>query len=243
MSKKPLIGLLGHKHSGTGQLGYGQNAAYVGYFRRFGDVIILDAQCETTLPLDLLVLPGGRDVNPANYGQAPWLQTQAPDLEYEYFMKNKLADYIERVDEGVMGVYGICAGFQHLISYFGGELTQDIDQEQSKTYERGELVDKLEFDLNGINKHELIKSAFDEYIKDSNFNMTNSIHHQGTYPHQINIDFFDILANNKDFGNVEFILSKCGLIGAEQSHPEERLNPILSDTIINNILKLVENEK
>lgn len=243
MSKKPLIGLLGHKHSGTGQLGYGQNAAYVGYFRRFGDVIILDAQCETTLPLDLLVLPGGRDVNPANYGQAPWLQTQAPDLEYEYFMKNKLADYIERVDEGVMGIYGICAGFQHLVSYFGGELTQDIYQEQSKTYERGELVDELEFDRGTLSKYEFLDESFKRIRHtEKNFHMTNSIHHQGTYKDQVS-EFFNVIATNRHYGNVEFVISDDGLVAAEQSHPEERLNPILSNTIINNILKLVENEK
>ena len=77
-----LIGLLGHKVSGRISDVYGQNEAYVGYFRKFGNVVILDAQNTHVLPLDLLVLPGGRDVNPANYGAAPQLETQAPDLEY-----------------------------------------------------------------------------------------------------------------------------------------------------------------
>lgn len=234
MSKLPLIGLLGHKHKGHGADGYGQNEAYVEYFRKFGDVIILDAQCEAVLPLDLLVLPGGRDVNPMNYGQKPGMTTQAPDLEYEWFMSNMLHKYLERTENNETAIYGICAGFQHIVSYFGGELVQEMAQDQSTTY-RGELVDRLAFNksIDWLSKLE------NNYSKNKNFMMTNSIHHQGAEPNGI-VDEFDILATNTKFDNVEFIMHQKFPIAAEQSHPEERVHPILSNYIINTLIKRVK---
>ena len=95
-----LIGLLGHKHSGAYRDAYGQNEAYVEYFRKFGDVIIIDAQCERVIDCDLLVLPGGRDVNPLLYGQKPGMTTQSPDLEYEWFFSEMFPKYFNEIDIG-----------------------------------------------------------------------------------------------------------------------------------------------
>lgn len=234
---KPLIGILGHKHAGEYQDGYGQNLKYIGYFRKFGDVIILDAQNERVMDIDLLVLPGGRDVNPENYGAKPHIETQAPDLEYEWFMKNMLDKYLKKVDEGTLGVYGICAGFQHLTAHFGGTLSQDIAQDQSD-FDRGELVDKLTFNKSVI-ESVIDKDMFRRYSMLRDFNMTNSIHHQGTFTSLLPKDQFEVIATNARFANVEFMIHKNRLIAAEQSHPEERANPLLSDILINSILNKV----
>lgn len=237
VGKNLLIGIVGHKHNGR-QLGYGNNARYIQFFRNFGNVVILDALCDTTLPLDLLVLPGGADVNPDVYGHKPHITTGSPDLEYEYFMKYTLPKYMKRASDKKVAIYGICAGFQHLIANTGGSLVQDIDQVQSSG-SRGELVDKLDLNLDVIDR--IMTNTSKYKIKDENFNKTNSIHHQGAYKNNINEDVFEIVATNKDYKNVEFIVCKHGMIAAEQSHPEERRNPqltlMLLEYIINNLKK------
>ena len=48
------------------------NRAYVDYFKNFGRVVLIDPSEATVFEgLDLLVLPGGPDVNPIRYGQFP----------------------------------------------------------------------------------------------------------------------------------------------------------------------------
>lgn len=233
--RKPLIGILGHKHTGRID-GYGQNEAYIEYFREFGNVIILDAQCDEVMPIDLLVLPGGRDVNPLRYGQKPNRYTQSPDLEYEYFYKNMFWEYMEIVKKGKMAIYGICAGFQNLIVEFEGTLDQHIAQDQSK--ERHELTDDLEFNNHFFDGNKFLFKEFQFYRSRNEFKKTNSIHHQGAYEENIP-DCFHIVATNKTYKNIEFIQHKKYLIAAEQSHPEERLNPLLSNLLITNLLNLI----
>lgn len=233
-----LIGILGHKHSGNYNNGYGQNAAYVEFFRQYGDVIIIDAQCEQLIPVDLLVLPGGRDVNPERYGQKPLLGTQAPDLEYEWFFKHMFDKYIERSENNQTAIYGICAGFQNLIVEFGGTLAQSALQKQSID-SRGELVDFLEFNIPIINKYQKLKESYNNNKNLIDFKKTNSIHHQAAYEEDITSDF-EIIATNKNYENVEFIIHSELPIAAEQSHPEERVNPLLTNAIIKTILNKIQ---
>jgi gamma-glutamyl-gamma-aminobutyrate hydrolase PuuD len=237
-TKSALIGLLGHQHSGRFNPGYGQNAAYVEYFRQFGDVIIIDAQCDQVIPVDLLVLPGGRDVNPMNYKQKPLIGTQSPDLEYEWFFANMFEKYLEKANNKQTAIYGICAGFQNIIVHNGGSLQQEYAQKQSNDF-RGELVDSLEFNNEVIQKYSNIREAYNKEKHNIDFKKTNSIHHQSAIPSDITNDF-DILATNKEFSNVEFIIHKELPIAAEQSHPEERINPILTDSIINQLLNSLQ---
>lgn len=232
-----LIGILGHQHSGSYNNGYGQNAAYVEFFRQYGDVIIIDSQCEQVLPIDLLVLPGGRDVNPERYGQKPLIGTQNPDLEYEWFFKYMFKHYLTRATANKTAIYGICAGFQNLIVEFGGTLAQSAAQKQSTDW-RGELVDFLDFNNEVIKKHEILKDLHQESKNDQDYKKTNSIHHQSAYKEDIP-EGFDILATNKNYNNIEFIIHEKFPIAAEQSHPEERLNPLLTDGILKTILKMI----
>lgn len=239
-NKRRLIGLLGHKHSGTYNPGYGQNAAYVEFFRQYGDVIIIDAQCETVIPVDLLVLPGGRDVLPMRYGQKPKMATQVPDVEYEWFFTFMFQNYLQRAIENKTAIYGICAGFQNLIVEFDGELTQHMSQLQSTDW-RGELVDKLEFNHKVINQFEGLKNSYASFKNNVNYYKTNSIHHQGVFEDQITDDFL-VVATNKNFDNIEFIIHKDFPIAGEQSHPEERTNPLLTFSLIDQILENINNE-
>lgn len=233
---KPLIGILAHKHSGMYQPGYGQNEAYLAYFRQFGDIIMIDPQNDRVMNIDLLVLPGGRDVNPLKYGQKPHPKTQSPDLEYEWFMECMFPLYMDKVEKNEMGVYGICAGFQNLVVHFGGTITQHIEREQSNP--RGELTDRLTIYKESFNNNLYLLDVYNSNKNDFDYKQTNSIHHQAVFEEDLS-DNFNIVAFDKEVGNIEFVLDKELPIAAEQSHPEERDSPILSNSLITYILNKV----
>jgi len=252
---KPLIGILSHSHNGN-QPGIGCNAAYVNYFRQKGNVILIDPINEEPLDVDLLVLPGGRDVNPVRYGEAPHINTQNPDVYYEWFYTQIFPKYVEKAKNYELAIFGICAGFQNINVHFGGKLNQDIRQEYSGQI-RGKLVDKLKF----IPKNQFFdipekwitgkkSSVFskEKEIKDLWYQV-NSIHHQGVYdenisnyyPHTLSPELIP-LAYNKIFGNIEIVAHKSMPIMAVQYHPEELANPKFTNLAINYLLQTV-NEK
>lgn len=82
------------------------NQAYVTYFRQFGEVILIDPANQNVQDVDLLVLPGGADVNPLNYNEFPHALTGKPNLAIEYFDKFILPKYIESNTP----IFGICRG-------------------------------------------------------------------------------------------------------------------------------------
>jgi len=251
--KKTVVGILAHNHFGKYQPGYGQNAAYIHFARSFdADVIMIDAQNESIIPVDLLILPGGRDVNPLRYGERPHYMTDSPDMEYEAFYDKNLGainGYIERAEKGLTAIYGICAGFQNLNVHFGGTIVQHVNNDRSTTF-RGELVDDLESVVENFPKDYIgIKSPFNKKEKLSyTYNIpglfkTNSIHHQAIFSHNLS-DHFLPLAYDCKHGNIEFMIHKELPIAAEQSHPEERENPFVAIGIINTLLNRIQkNEK
>jgi len=119
--RKPTIGIVGWTFN-DGKM-YGVNKDYLYYFTTFGNVrmvSIYDENIQTDL--DLLVLPGGADVDTTRYGQIPELTTSSPNIFLEAFDKFFLGKYIEA---GVP-IFGICRGLQSLNVHFGGTLYQEI---------------------------------------------------------------------------------------------------------------------
>ena len=251
---KPLIGVLAHNHNAN-TLGFGNNAAYIEFARKFGDVVLIDPVCERVLDINLLLLPGGRDVNPVRYNEPPSIYTQPSDPQYEWFYTKMFPKYIEKIEKEEIAVFGICAGFQNLSNFFGGAVNQDIDQVQS-TKHRGELVDTLQlirdnqlFEvpeewITGQKKSTITKGKVfkDRWLK------TNSLHHQGVYDHSVfaHPEYHHTMspdmvtmAINKDFGNVEVMRHKELPIIAEQAHPEERFDPDYTIMCINYLLNRV----
>jgi gamma-glutamyl-gamma-aminobutyrate hydrolase PuuD len=238
----PLIGILGHSHTGKYQPGFGQNSKYMQFARQFGDVVIIDPTCQTVLPLDLLILPGGKDVNPLNYTDIVDPSVTLIDYDYEMFYKNMYHNYLQRVVDGNMAMYGVCAGFQWLNVMHGGTLTQDYPFENSAWDKRWEEVDKLSPVMNNF------PNDFDKTVITHNWT-TNSIHHQGIFEHNLSNEF-KVLAINKparDYKNmtpnIEFMIHKDLNIAGEQSHPEERFNPVVAIELINTLIKRVKNNE
>jgi len=252
MSRKRIIGILAHNHLGKYQPGYGQNAMYVEFARSFdADVIMIDAHNENAVDVDLLILPGGRDVNPLRYGQRPHVMTDSPDMEYESFYDEKVGafwKYIEKAKQGKTAIYGICAGFQNLNVCFGGTLTQHVYNERSKTF-RGELVDDLVTILDNFPEdyagERYIESNKDKIKFSGNIPRefkTNSIHHQAIFEEDLSDEFLE-LARDKNHNNIEFMIHKILPIAAEQSHPEERNYPFVAIGLINTLLNRIEQDE
>tara|TARA_R110000796_G_scaffold236214_1_gene355498 strand:- start:79438 stop:80211 length:774 start_codon:yes stop_codon:yes gene_type:complete len=247
--KKTLIGILAHNHLGKYQPGYGQNAAYIHFARSFNaDVIMIDANNTTTIPVDLLILPGGRDVNPLRYGQKPHYMTDSPDMEYESFYDKNIGGingYVERAKEGKTAIYGICAGFQNLNVHFNGSIIQHVHNKKSSEW-RGDLVDELETVVDNFPKDYIGETRI--YARKDRLNYkdnipytfkTNSIHHQAINDENLSNEFLP-LAYDKKHRNIEFMIHKNLPIAAEQSHPEERNDPFVAIGLINTLLNRIE---
>jgi putative glutamine amidotransferase len=90
--------------------------------RNLGEIIILTCTSAIREDLDLLILPGGADVNPERYGAIPDLATDSPDIYKEFFDLHHLPLYISKK----IPIFGICRGIQTLNVHFGGTLLQDM---------------------------------------------------------------------------------------------------------------------
>lgn len=133
---------------------------YTEYIRRYfmGDPVILLPDSDIRSDLDLLILPGGADINPLRYGEIPIYGYDDPDLMKEYFDEFILPRYIAA---GVP-ILGICRGLQTLNVHFGGTLQQDmlLEHETNKKDDPYEAV------------HRVILEENKRFIK------VNSRHHQ-----------------------------------------------------------------
>lgn len=72
--------------------------------------------------IDILMIPGGADVDPSRYNEAPIADTGRVNAHFEYLDKTLAKAFIEK---GKM-VVGICRGMQSLNVMFGGSLFQHI---------------------------------------------------------------------------------------------------------------------
>lgn len=95
--KRPLIGIVGHM---LGPNSVGVTFPYLNYFENFGNVkLIMPSSKELDTSLDLLVIPGGPDIDPARYldaGDRPSWANQKPDPMREYFDTQMLPHYIDK---------------------------------------------------------------------------------------------------------------------------------------------------
>lgn len=80
--------------------------------------------------LDLLVLPGGEDVEPARYGERP-----SPALGRVNKVRDEFEEQVLRsAVRFKIPVVGICRGEQRLNVFFGGTLHQDLPSELASGY-------------------------------------------------------------------------------------------------------------
>lgn len=197
---------------------FGAGKTHLHYMQQFGDIEIIMPH-EECRKVDLLYLPGGMDMNPANYGGVPSFYAGNQDVHKEFFLRERLKNYVESKTP----IFGVCLGFQSLNVFFGGGLEQHL-MFHPQSPQRREAGHKVR----------LITSGKEIEV--------NSHHHQGILESQV-ADCFSVLAvesvSKKDEHTdkvVEAILHKTLPIAGVQWHPEEWYDGF-SSSLIKNILK------
>ncbi len=121
--------------------------------------------------IDALVLTGGGDVNPRQYGQS--LEKGLGKLEIERdVVELKLIDYAMQKK---MPIFGVCRGIQLLNVYFKGSLFQDISWHKDKKIEHSFSKAPKSAEVHRVNfvKDCPLKNCFKEDVV-----FVNSLHHQ-----------------------------------------------------------------
>lgn len=209
----------------TGDNSFGATKPYLHFFSKFGIVrLILPQETEIIEDLDLLVLPGGRDVDPGRYSNIPGFHTGYSDVYLEHFDKSVLPKYIDNKTP----IFGICRGLQTLNVHFGGSLIQHLSNHPYSS-SREDLVHIVKKNEENIKSIDYISSL--SIVSDSF--KTNSLHHQAI--NRIGKDLLPIL-NCKSYGKtIEAIAHKELPIAAVQYHPEE-IHDTFSICLINCLL-------
>lgn len=114
------IGIVTSIDEKTGNIGV--NKYYFLFASLFGEPVLIPHNSPVNKNLDLLILPGGADINPERYQKSPELFTQRPDIYKEYFDLHILPEYIEQRTP----IFGICRGHQTLAVHFGMKLIQNF---------------------------------------------------------------------------------------------------------------------
>ena len=126
---------MGHKRSDVMKVGIvasirsdmiGVPLSYAQYIRNFGgEIILLTPTSSIHDEIDLLILPGGYDVDPERYGEIPEYNTGSPDLHKEYFDRYHLPLYISKK----IPIFAVCRGLQTINVWARGTLNQDMYHE------------------------------------------------------------------------------------------------------------------
>src|SRR5258708_28648161 len=131
-SRRPVIGLtVGTSSTEKQNPRFGTNQVYVHGIERAGAIAVLippmaGRQAATLLDrIDGLLVPGGADIDPGFYGEAP-----APGVDESDRPRGSLEMALVRAAEKRrMPVFGICRGQQGINVVHGGTLYQDIKTE------------------------------------------------------------------------------------------------------------------
>lgn len=118
---KKIIGIYADTFNGK----VGQSFTYMQFFSQFGYVRLIstsDNLENIVNEIDMLVLPGGADVDISTYNAVPGIMDSRANQHYEYLDKILIPQFIEARKP----IFGICRGMQRLNTWFNGTLNQHI---------------------------------------------------------------------------------------------------------------------
>jgi len=180
-----------------------------------GEIIIL-SQTSSIQDLDLLILPGGADVNPERYGAIPDFNTGTPDILKEYFDIHHLPLYISKKTP----IFAICRGFQSINILLHGTLIQDMYHETNTK----------------DNPYDAVHPVFDYKDKNRAVFKVNSRHHQAI---DILGDGLIPLLHHKDETIEAFWHNDLPIFGV-QWHPEDLYDIDSTEWIKNKLNTIME---
>jgi len=202
----------------TGEGSWGATKPYLEFLSKFGQVELVTPREGLVPDIDLLVLPGGMDMDAFCYNEVPSFFSGNIDKDKHYFYKQNLKLYIEA---GVP-IFGICLGMQALNVAFDGKLMQHGHFPYTERPERKEL---LKFTLPEEDK---------DLLSNPHAYKVNSMHHQAVTLATLSNELISLATS--EFNNVEVLKHKTLPIYGVQYHPEEIYDE-LSINIIRKLLK------
>jgi gamma-glutamyl-gamma-aminobutyrate hydrolase PuuD len=214
---RKTIGIVGWS---TGAESIGVSKPYLEHLKHYGDVVILTPNAFIPT-LDLLVLPGGKDVVNGGKGEFSYYNSDAERF-LEHFDHFTLPKYI---DAGIP-IWGTCRGFQTLCKHFGLAIEQDLIYHiTSKDNEDGKANDVFipNEKFHRMLPHTKSKRPYYE---------VGSWHHQGVLVREFNDDNCQLeiigVSNDKlgEENVVEFMKHKTLPICGAQGHIERDYNQL-----------------
>lgn len=147
-----------------------QSVSYVEFASKFGEAILVTPSNDLNFWLqeaDILLLPGGADVDPSRYGEKPEWRTSRVNPHYEYLDEFLLKPWLNTGKP----IIGICRGLQTLNVAAGGTLHQHVNNHSliGKKGDRSDPTHSIFTDM-------LIE--FEDEWKDYRIHPVNSFHHQ-----------------------------------------------------------------
>jgi gamma-glutamyl-gamma-aminobutyrate hydrolase PuuD len=168
MNNIKKIAIVGHF---TGENSFGISKPYLFFWQQFGEVSLISPFETHVRDIDLLVMPGGQDVDPYRYlssEEDTHIYTGSPCMQKERFDRFLLPKYIEVKTP----IFGICRGHQSLAVHFGAKLVQHMYHETNPSNDGVKTMHKVE-------TYDFIKHTIPTMhdYNDLNFDV-NSRHHQ-----------------------------------------------------------------
>jgi putative glutamine amidotransferase len=221
LKQRPLVGVTaGNCRDEAGRPKLAQNRAYVGALQAAGaDVVLLPPPAEGQPPvpaalldrLDGVLLPGGRDVDPARYGEEPRVGLGPVDSDLDALELPLVRLAVERR----LPLLAICRGQQVVNVALGGTLYQDLARDGATEFPHagaGRPRDEL------VHAIDVRPGTRLSQVLGRNRLQVNSLHHQAVRDVAPGLV---VSATSALDGVVEGLESDDGLLLAVQCHPEE----------------------
>jgi len=199
---------------------FGATIPYLQFASKFGKIIPLMPDHEIVEDLDLLILPGGADIEANRYEQIPSFYNGNPDVFKEHFDKNYLPYYIKQGTP----IVGICRGHQSIAAYFGGNLIQHMNHETNPKEDGTKLMHKV-------------------LTRDGKTLDVNSRHHQVVDKKSLEGTGLVVIAHHKNTREVEAMCHTELPIVTFQWHPEDVYDTISTSYVDNLVNKIIETRK
>lgn len=200
-----------------GENSFGCTKTYLEFISQFGEPRILNPY-QKFEKVDMLLLPGGLDVNPYSYGSRPGFYTSNTDVFKQFVYDACLPAYIE----AKIPVFGICLGLQQLASHFDSVLTQNLLYHKTSK-DRYQKAHEVEISPDAITLGIYAKA------EKKNFEV-NSHHHQAVLLKDLGVGLIPLAIADNEVGAtldddiVEAFVHSTLPVAACQWHPEEWVN-------------------